>query len=733
MRTFITIISILIFSISNSQIYPGGKIDVIENGITLKNAWGGGFDLPQFSASDINYDGKEDLIIFDKKGNKWLIYLNEGNGNFLYSPQYEKLYPEIINLGIIRDFNCDGYGDIFAHTNQGIKVYKNTHQNANPSFVLENSILKYQASWGMNNIYKFNNDIPAIEDFDGDGDMDILSFDILGVTIPFYKNLSVEQGYGCDSLIYEENTVCWGHFRESSLDNTIELDYFCKGNSPLTTTNEGIPKMHTGSTMAVLDEDEDGDMDLILGDVAYDNLVFLENGGTNSVADMISADENFPNYNTPIDVPIFPAAFYLDINNDGNKDLLVSPNSKTTSVNKDCVWYYSNTGNASQRFHLEKKNFLVETQIDKGSYSNVTFFDNNADGLLDMIVSNGFIYAEDGSEKSSLYYYENTGTLSEPEFTLTDENYAFVGNFGLKNLKPTFGDIDGDGDDDMIVGEESGKLHLFLNSAGAGNPANIGFSTVNYFNIDVGDFSTPQLVDLNEDGLLDLVVGMSYPKGNIAYYWNFGTTLNAQFHTDSSNVLLGKIHVEDPGFLSGFSTPFITDKDENDDRFIYVGSDLGFIHKYKINTDSLKFGAFIEMDDAILETRAGKRTSITIEDINNDSFLDYFIGTARGGIHFYSDTLLDSSLVLSIANIEKEQINFNIYPNPTEDFFTIEFENNTKEKIELQIINSFGILIEKIDLKTTKTIINTSNYSKGIYFVKLNKGQNSSVQKLLIR
>ena len=725
---YITLVLFLLVAIfAKSQLYPGGKIDVIENNIVLQNPWGGGFDMPQFSASDINYDGKKDLIVFDKKGNKWLIYLNEDNGDFKYSPQYEKLFPEVINLGIIRDFNCDNFGDIFAHTNQGIKVYKNTNINGNPSFDLENPLLSYEASWGTNNIYKFNDDIPAIEDFDGDGDIDILSFDILGVTIPYYKNLSVENGYDCDSLIYEENTTCWGYFKESSIDNSITLDVMCKGNGTLS-TNGGVPKMHTGSTMAVFDEDEDGDMDLLLGDVSYDNLVYLENGGTNSLAHMVSVDEDFPTYNTVVDMPIFPAAFYLDVNNDGNKDLLVSPNSKTSSVNKDCVWYYRNTANASQRFELIKKNFLVETQIDKGSYTNTTFFDHNADGLLDMFIANGYIYDETGAENSAIYHYENTGTTTNPEFTLVNENYAFVGNFGLKNLKPTFGDIDGDGDKDMIVGEATGKLLLFINSAGAGNVASISFSSVNYFNIDIGDMSTPQLIDLNEDGLLDLVVGMNGSRGNVAYFWNFGTNTNAHFHQDSSNLELGKIHVEDPGFLFGNSTPFITEI--NNEKFVFVGSDLGFIHKYKINLDSLKTGSFIEINEAILETRAGKRTSITIADINNDTHLDFFVGTARGGIHFYSDTLLDESLVLAIDKVNNETFDFKIYPNPAKDLLTIEFDNE-KKQTNLQILNTMGAVLKETKIRNNKVYIDIASFSKGLYFVKLNFEKKFIVKKFM--
>lgn len=732
MKNILTILLLSFLVNGFAQIFPGGNINVNVNGVELNNPWAGGLDLPQFSASDINFDGKKDLIIFDKKGNKWLVYLNEGNAQFKFSPQYESLFPEVINLGLMRDFNCDGYVDIFAHTNQGIQVFRNTHQGGNPSFILEKSILKYDSPWGQNNIYKFNNDIPAIDDFDGDGDIDILSFDLLGTTIPYYKNLSVENGFSCDSFIYEENTVCWGHFKESNSDNSIQLNFMCKGNASLSNQSSLGTNLHTGSTLAVFDEDEDGDMDLLLGDVAYDNLIFLENGGSSLVADMISVASDFPSYNIPIKVPIFPASFYLDVDDDGLKDLLVSPNASSSSVNKDCVWFYKNNGNTNSKFELEKKNFLVESQIDYGSYSNVTFFDHNADGLLDMIVGNGFIYDEFGGTDASLYYYENTGTLTDPAFTFVNDNYEGIGSFNREYVNPTFGDIDGDGDDDMIIGEADGALHLFSNIGGAGNPSNFSFTSINYFNIDVGNHSSPQLIDINEDGLLDLIIGRNAPVGNVAYYRNFGTATNAQFHPDTVNETFGNIHVEDPGFLFGYSSPFMTETDSDGNRFIYVGSDLGFIHKYKVDLDSLEIGSFEEIDDAILDVRAGKRTTISVVDINNDGEQDYFVGNSRGGIHFYSDIQLDTTLVLGFEKTKVEKIAFNLFPNPANDFIQIELNNSDKESVTVTFVDVLGNVLLQDSFNTNFSRININDISKGMYFVSLRINNKTNVQKIVV-
>lgn len=733
MKKLLIFISLFNFYFASAQIFPGGNIKVIHNGAELRNPWAGGFDLPQFSASDVNNDGIKDIIVFDKKANKWLIFLNDGNSNYTYAPQYEKLFPAVINMALIRDYDCDGFGDIFAHVNQGVQVFRNTNENGNPSFEKVNSILKYSSGSIYNNIYKYNDDIIAIEDFDGDGDLDILSFDLLGTTIPYYRNLSVENGFGCDSLIFEENTVCWGNFVEGGTDNSIELDFVCKGNS---SSDIQIPKKlnrHTGSTITAFDPDEDGDMDILLGDVTFNNLIFLKNGGNNLNANMVAVEIDFPNYDTSVNVATFPTAFYLDVTGDGLDDLLVAPNSEIGSVNKECVWLYENTGDPSHRFQLRQKDFLVNTQIDFGSFSYPVFFDHNADGLLDLIIANGYIYDEFDNTSGSLYFYENTGTLTQPEFTFVTDNYELLGNFGREFIRPTFGDIDGDGDDDMVIGEINGGLHLFLNSGGAGNPASFSLTTPNYFGIDIGTYSHPQLVDMNLDGLLDLVIGKNAPIGNVSYYRNFGTATVPAFHPDTVNHQLGGIHVENPGFLFGFSAPFVTEPDAFGKRYMYVGSDFGSVHKYEINQDSLEYGVFEEVASSILEVSVGKRSTISIVDINNDGVADYFFGNARGGINFYSDVLLDTTLVLSINKVRSEDFSFKMHPNPANDLITLSFENVNRAQLTIEIFDILGKSFYKNGFNGSQIDISTAMLGKGIYFVSIKTGSNRAVKKLMIQ
>ncbi len=101
--------------------------------------------------------------------------------------------------------------------------------------------------------------------------------------------------------------------------------------------------------------------------------------------------------------------------------------------------------------------------IDVGLSSKPTFADLDGDGDLDAIV---------GEYDGFLNYYQNTGSSSAPAYTpQTGSANPFNGiDVGLSS-KPTFADLDGDGDLDAIVGERDGTLNYYQNTGSSTAPA----------------------------------------------------------------------------------------------------------------------------------------------------------------------------------------------------------------------------------------------------------------------
>ena len=92
--------------------------------------------------------------------------------------------------------------------------------------------------------------------------------------------------------------------------------------------------------------------------------------------------------------------------------------------------------------------------------------------------------------------------------------------FGLSdignNSSPTFVDIDGDGDLDAFVGETDGNTNFFRNtSTNSSIPAFNLESSDNAFGLsDIGQNSRPTFVDIDGDGDLDAFVGERYGNTN---------------------------------------------------------------------------------------------------------------------------------------------------------------------------------------------------------------------------
>ncbi|MBI2967509.1 MAG: VCBS repeat-containing protein [Bacteroidetes bacterium] len=642
-----------------------------KNGSPLKNPWAGGINFAQFSKIDLNLDGISDLFVFDRSGNKVTCFLNNGTPDsvdYSHAPEYESRFPRLHDWALLRDYNCDGKVDIFSYSNAGFSVWKNTSDITNGlQFTLDTANMYFLGFWrvasdfgyGTYNLYVSLVDIPAISDMDNDGDLDILTFGVAGTMVEFHRNKSMELFGNCDSLKYEFVSGCWGNFSENGLDNTLSYPVICKSGNIPPLYDFSDQTVHTGSTILAFDIDCDSDNEIALGDVSFGNLVLAVNGGSVANAQVTGHDYNFPSYDVPVDLRIFPGAFYLDMNNDSLRDLVVSPNVRNVSENFNSVLFYSNTGSdCSPQFSYRKSNLLQDEMLDLGEGSYPVFFDFNADGLEDILIGNYGYYAISGGYPSKIAALKNTGTASSPQFEVDTLDYAGLGSLGLSNIYPAPGDLDGDGDEDLLAGVRDGYLVYFQNTAGTGNPANFQFAQTDYQGIDVGNFAAPQIIDLDGDGLSDLVIGEQ--NGNLNYYRNTGSASAPVFtlQTDS----LGKVKTTSQMAIQGYSSPYFYYDDSGQLKLI-CGTEDGYLRFYDNISGNLN-GEFDMITPALDSISEGYRTRIHCSDINNDGKADMVIGNYRGGIALYfGDTLITA---VRGTPIETNQITVNAFHFPGE-------------------------------------------------------------------
>ena len=680
---------------------------VRKNGVELVNPWAGGANVPQFSPIDLNADNILDLMIFDKNGDQINCFINhgtEGVVDYHYAPEYNLKFPELEDWVLLRDYNCDNKMDILSSHKGGIRVYKNTSIENELSFELIDTIRTNRGS-GPTNLYVSSVDIPHIGDIDYDGDLDILTFGVIGSHVEWHKNNSVENFGTCDSLNFELEDECWGDFSENFSNNSVTL-YDCEKSK---ISANSIESRHSGSTLTALDLNDDSYFELLLGDITFDNIVMLENSASSEDAIMISQDTGFPNYSESVNISRFPAAYYFDFDNDTKKDLIVAPNGNNVSHNFENIWFYKNqAADESVNLNLIARNALLDQMIEVGSGAHPVFFDYNNDSLMDIVVANYGYYTESGNYNSQLALYENIGSTNNPEFEWVTDDYSDLGTLNFENnITPTFGDLDGDGDQDMILGDSNGKIHL-LNNIYFNNASNFFIDAIEYFDIDVGSFASPFLIDLDRDGDLDLIIGSR--QGQIFHYNNEGSPSEPNFVL--VNEQFGNINLTDPIYGTAYTTPSMIDGENGYELF--VGTEKGTWYHYTNIDDNLD-GSFAEISDTIILYSKGIRSAPAVYDLNDDGWNDMLLGIYTGGVHL----LWGSNTDISIPETASNQIK--IYPNPSEGIIQLDHSESLSN---IEVYNIEGKLSFKGPVKKT---IDLSHLESGFYFVKIRTKTNESL------
>lgn len=720
---------------SLQQIFP----EFVQNGVTLKDATIGGLSSPQFSEVDLNNDGIQDLYIFDKIGQVGLTYLNGGTPNqidYQFAPEYLTNFPKLNQWVILRDYNGDGAADIFAYSSipgiAGIEVYTGYYDENNKIAFRQNNlsggdfnILYYPGNSGFNNLYVSSIDYPAIDDIDGDGDFDIVTFNLAGGIVELYENQSVERGFNRDSLLFKLEDRCWGKFYESGIAKEVDLSSNPDECALSLRGSEPRSGLHAGSTILTIDLDNDGDKEVILGDISFTNLNLVINGGTAEKAFMTDQEVNFPSNDVAVDLPLFPAAFSMDVDNDGVKDMLVSPNlANDIGETYESVWYYRNTGtNENPVFELQQKGLFVEDMLDYGTGAQPVFVDYNQDGLQDLVVGNKSFFVPGGNRNARVYLYENIGTATTPKFELKNDDLFELNVFSQNSWRftPTFGDLDGDGDLDALIGEEFGNLFYAENTAGAGNPFEFAAAIFAYQDIDVGQSSRPQIIDMNRDGLLDLVIGER--NGNLNYFGNTGTLQNPAFTADPTNNFFGKVDARGDNQVTGYSAPTVLELDGM--HQLFVGNEEGQIYRYD-NLEENLTGTFNQVATNYGNVVLGQEIHPAFADLNNDGKLEVAIGNSRGGISFFETELKEQTT--STQEIE-ELATFKIVPNPTYERLNIAWEI-AETPNQVRIISTNGQIV--LQQPFSKEIM-IGNLAKGIYVVEVETAAGKVTKKFVKR
>lgn len=661
------------------QFRPFDFMNIQEQSVVYENAWTGGLALPAFQQIDVNSDGLEDLVTFDRLDNSVTTYIFDPSQNpptYVPSLDYASLFPPISVFFDLIDYNGDGKKDLFTFSGGVVVAYKNIGTPGTPSFQLTGPwIPVFYPSFNFTvPMYASSADKPVVADVDGDGDIDVLVY-LLGRAgqIQLYKNVSFERFGHRDSLVFIAADDCWGRFWSES-DSVILMNDLCNIIMP---SNRHHPE-HVQFNISATDANKDGLVDLVMGDIASPFLRYLTNAGSSDSALIRAIQPRFPDYDSSAFIDGYPSAYFVDVNHDGRTDMLVSPSLYFGRASQEFVWHYENVSTSIQdSFRLRSKQFLLDKVWQNHLRAAPFMVDLNDDGQQDLILTH---HSNDGTVKARLYLSVMQAG-GQYHLVLVDTNFLNFGQFGIQYPQITSGDLNGDGRVDLVVGSLDGVIRFFPKLIGG---AGFAFASPQSLLLNVDTAVAPELVDINRDGKLDLLVGTF--RGKIMLFLNQGSATSPNFQL--SNPAFGNINLSqsDPGW----ARPRVADFNGNGQYDLVVGGYEGKLHFYPDFEANLG-GTFMESSNAFFfpltgvyhQARFSFNTSPCVVAASAGQWPHLLIGTERGGVLAFRNTSQFSSVSPPILLDES----VTVFPNPSASgYFQVAFSSKADIKV-----NSFSL------------------------------------------
>ena len=567
-----------------------------EAGDLLDHPFLGGFNLPRPQLADVDADGDLDLFL-QEHSDRVMLFRNEGAG----ASRYRWVTDTFEDLSVgewyrFVDVDLDGDLDLLAEEPYSyIRYYRNDGGSGPADYVLATDTLRDIAG---EPIFSDRQNIPNAADIDCDGNLDLLIGRRTG-TITRYEAESND----------ENGIPRFRHITDSFEDIEIVAAF------------QGI--RHGANTMALGDVDQDGDHDLFWGDFFEAGLLFIENTGTCRRPVLRGTPRPFPPRD-PVATSGYNAAALGDIDVDGDLDLTMGVLGGAFLPSRSAVENLYQFVQGDDGEYTAVTSRLIRT-VDVGSESIPALTDLDGDGDLDLLLSNK-IEPED-TKTGALYIFENTGSATAPAFhargKVPDLPIAY-------HFAPAFGDLDGDGDDDMLLGEWRDRMAYYRNDGRrrSGRDKLIPRWTLvdsAAATLTRGRNTTPTLGDLDGDGDLDLIVGES--SGALNYYRNDGGSSAPDFQLVSD-----EFQDIDVGRRS---VPTLVDLDGDGDLDLAVGSEISGLRLF-LNEGTRREPVFVETEPFGPEVPAF--TTPVFADIDGDGDHDLVTGGNGGGLVVYLGT-----------------------------------------------------------------------------------------------
>lgn len=396
-----------------------------------------------------DYDNDGDLDIYlvnsltvdlvkTKGKTKSQLYRNLGGGKF--TEVAEKAGVSDIGWGMgvaVGDYNNDGFEDLYVTCLGPDYLFKNNGDGTFTNVTAKAGVSDPRWSTGA-----------SFFDYDRDGDLDLF----VSNYVDFDVNNLPEFGQG-KSCQYKSIAVQCG---PRGLKGAGDSLYRNNGNGTFTEVSKAAgvsdPDGYYGLGVITSDFDEDGLIDIFVANDSTPNFHYRNKGdGTFEEIGFVAGTGVNENGSEQGSMGVTVS----DYDHDGKLDLFV-----TNFADEYNTLYHNNGKNSFTDLSYAAKVAAVSLPyVGWGT----KFFDYNNDGWVDLFVANGHVYPQlPGYRQRRLLHRNNRdGTFSE-----LSADFGAVLTEDRVSRGVAFGDIDNDGDIDLIIADLDGPPQLLRNDGG---------------------------------------------------------------------------------------------------------------------------------------------------------------------------------------------------------------------------------------------------------------------------
>jgi hypothetical protein len=419
----------------------------------------------------------------------------------------------------------------------------------------------------------------------------------------------------------------------------------------------------------------------------------------------------------------------IDLDGDGLKDIVMVDRNSSANI----VWF-KNLGNGV----FSNAITLFDYGTTNNSSENIAFADFNNDGHPDFAADGYFsksvsAFINDGAENFTRSVVDHTGSSVQFINTIdvNNDNYPEIlaemkiynntlgvidsngVSIGVTGYSAVVNDFNGDTFQDIVV-MTYGEDIVFLANNGTG-----GFNSPQTIEtgLDFGYYDM-SVCDLDGDGNKDIL----YPSSD--YFPNSSNIMKWYKSDGAGNFSIHNLMVIDTNYVVTNLFGADIDNDGKKDlvasmynRVTYNGMIKCYWNQGGEIFDSSKY--------EIITTMIHYPNFVRVDDIDGDGDQDILTATfgGTGGMAWFQNQLIPNTTGVPEFN----PADIKIYPNPANDNLTIE----APSKATIEILNIQGQLLLQQSIQETKTEIDISGLSTGIYYIKYQTEKDAAVKKLI--